>query len=61
MELKRVDKPLPQVNLLRARAPSGQLPRLPLKEVGLVALALLSWGVAAVGIAILLGWHPRLP
>jgi hypothetical protein len=50
---------VPQVNLL---APPRRGLRLPIPrrvlELVLAAVALTVWGVAILGVAILLGWHP---
>lgn len=50
---------VPQVNLLTppGRRPRVRLPR-HLAEVGLAAVAIAVWGIVALGVALLLGWHP---
>jgi hypothetical protein len=50
---------VPQVNLLSPPPGGFRLPLPPhAREVALVVLAVLVWGTAAVGLAMLLGWRP---
>jgi hypothetical protein len=52
---------VPQVDLLRSpgRRPTVRIPRR-LAEALLVVLAVLTWGTALIGLALLAGWRPHL-
>ena len=52
---------VPQVNLLRSpgRGFTVTIPRRA-AELTLVVLAVLTWGTALIGVALLMGWRPHL-
>ena len=52
----------PAVNLF-SRPPRrlGRVLSVPWQKAALIAIALASWSAAASAIAMLLGWHPRIP
>jgi hypothetical protein len=51
-----------RVNLLEPRRPPWHSQRFKVdwRSIGLVGVALVSWTVAGVGVALMLGWHPQL-
>lgn len=51
-----------RLNLLQARRPPWHSQRFKVdwRSIGLVGVALVSWTVAGVGVALMLGWHPQL-